>query len=270
MKNKKEEKQYLIKWQRKDYFNLIKAVNKYNKRIEELEKMDLDISLPKKIRYKDLYNKKGELIEAGVKSDILTRKQLNQTLSTLKRINFKSAIDEIKLQSGEVISKWEYNDIMKRKNIAEEYLRRKIDEERRNTSFKGISNDKLDKLTATLETIENFEDKKGRDLRYALNRIKTLGNIDYEIKKADTFKTNFMGALKEGASNFKNYKLLNDKLKSIRNPKEFYNFVSQSDTLMDLFLWYDDETGLIQTGAFKNNEEGFNDALVKLGFDIEF
>lgn len=257
--NENKEKQYLIKWQRKDYGKLIKAVNQYNKRIKELNELDLDINLPTKpLNYKD------------IKEDIITRKQLNQTLSTLKRINFKSATDEIKLQSGEVISKWEYNDIMKRKNIAEEYLRRQIDEERRNTSFKGLSNEKLEKLTSTLETIEKFENKKGDNLRYALNRIKTLGNVDYEIKKADTFKTNFMYALKEGSSTFKNYKLLNDKLKTIRNPKEFYEYVSQSETLMDLFIWYDDETGTLQYGGFKSNEDAFNDALVKLGFDIDF
>lgn len=254
----KDEKQYLIKWKRKDYGKLIKAVNQYNKRINELNALDLDISLPNKpLVYKD------------IKEEIVTRKQLNQILSTLKRINFKSAIDKIVLESGEAISKWEYYDVMKKKEIAETYLRKQIEEELSNLTYKGLKNERIEKLEATLRTIENFQNKKGDSLRYALDRIKKVGSIDYEIKKASTFKENFMYALKEASSNFSNYKILKNKLDTIKNPKEFYEFVSQSETLMDLFIWYDDETGTLQYGGFKSNEDAFNDAIVKLGFDIE-
>ena len=82
------------------------------------------------------------------------------------------------------------------------------------------------------------------------------------MKKAQTFKDNFMYALKEGASTFKNYKLFYNNLKKMKNPKEFYNFVKDSDTLMDLFVWYNDETGTLTYGSFKNNEEAFNKALI--------
>ena len=248
-----KDKQYLIKWQRKDYGKLIKAVNKYNKRINELNQLNLEVDIPKPIEYKE------------IKKEILTRKQLNQTLSTLKRINFKSAMDEITLQSGEIISRWEFNDIMKRKQIATEIISKQIEEETKNLTYKGLKNDRIKKLEKTLETIENFENKKGEQLRYSLERIKKLGQIDYEIKKANTFRDNFMYALKEGASTFKNYKLLKEELTKLKNPKQFYDFISQSTILMDLFIWYDDETGHLQYGGYKGNEEAFNDALVKLG-----
>ena len=174
-------------------------------------------------------------------------------------------MDEVILQSGEIISKWEYNDIMKRKEIATETISRQLEEETKNLTYKGLKNDRIKKLEKTLETIENFETKTGSELKYSLERIKKLGQIDYEIKKAQTFRDNFMYALKEGASTFKNYKLLKRELGKIKNPKQLYDYISQTPILMDLFLWYDDETGHLKYGGFSKNEEAFGDALVKLG-----
>ena len=244
------DKQYMIKWSRKDYGKLRSSINQFNKRVKELEAMDLNVKIPSAINYND------------IKEDILTRKQFNQTISTLKRLNFKSAMDEVELQSGDTISKWEYNDVMKRRQIAIEYVTKEIEEETKNLTYKGLKNERIERLEATLKTLENFENKQGDKLRYALDRIKKLGNIDYEIKRANTFRDNFMYALKEGASTFKNYKLLKQELEKIKNPKDFYEFVSKSDTFMDLFIWYDDKTGTLKYGGFKSNEDAFNSALV--------
>lgn len=251
-----KDKQYLIKWTRKDYGKLRSSVNRFNKRIDELQQLDLNVKLPTKLNYSDL------------KEDILTRKQLNQTLSTLKRLNFKSAMDEVEIASGEIISKWEFNDVIKRREIAIDYVTKQIEEETKKQTYKGLKNDRLIRLEKTLKTLENFQNKEGDKLRYALERIKKIGNIDYEIKKAKTYRDNFMYALKDGASTFKNYKVLKERLEGIKNPKDFYEFVSQNDTLMDLFLWYDDETGTLKYGGFKSNEDAFNNALIDLGISI--
>lgn len=251
-------KEYMIKWTRKDYSNLRKSINQFNKKIKELEKLESEMELPNVINYKD------------IKADILTRKQLKQTLSSLNRIRFKNAFDEIKLSSGEIISRWEYNDIMKKQPIAIEKIEKDLKEEMKNQSFKGLKNEKVERLESTLKTLQNFQNKQGSSLRYSLNRIRKIGGIDYEMKKAQTFKDNFLKALKEGASTFKNYKMFAKDLEKIKNPKEFYNYVKDSDTFMDLFIWYNDETGTITYGNFNNNEEAFNNALINdFGYELE-
>lgn len=242
-------REYLIKWQRKDYSNLKKAVNQFNKKIKEFEKIDKDLILPDIVNYQDL------------KSDIVTRKQLNQTINSLNRIKFKSALDEIELASGEKITRWEYQDVIRKQPKAIEKIQKDLEKEYNNT-FKGLKNDRIIKLENTLKTLNNYQNKEGASLKYALDRIKKIGQVDYEMKKAKIFKDNFLYALKEGAVKFKNYKLFYNDLKKIKNPKEFYEYVKDSDTLMDLFTWYDDETGTLKYGAFKSNEDAFNNALV--------
>lgn len=245
----------MIKWNRNDYLQLQKAVRQFNKRINVLQKYDLvDYDLPDEVVYKDL------------KKDILTRKQLNQTLSSLSSFQRGSAIDEVKLQSGDIISKWQMGEIIKRKPIAIETIKNQLAQEVANeeerTSFKGLVNERIDRLQQTLNTLENYDKKTGQALKYAIDRIMKVGSVDYELKKAQTFRDNFMYALKEGASTFENYKLLKQKLDSIKDPKEFYDYLKNSDTFMDLFIWYKEGEGLTY-GGFNSNEEAFNSALEK-------
>ena len=245
-------KEYLIKWSKNDYSNLRRAVNQFNKKIKEFQKIDNELELPNLFKYKEL------------KEDIITRKQLNQTLSSLNRIKFKNAFDKITLSSGEKISRWEYQDIMKRQPQAITQVKKSLKEEysKMPKEFKGLKNDRIQKLESTLKTLKSFDKKSGTSLRYSLDRIRKLGNVDYEMKRAQTFKDNFLKGIKEGASTFKNYKMFYNDLKKIKNPKEFYDFVKDSDTLMDIFIWYNDETGSLTYGSFKNNEEAFNNALI--------
>ena len=134
-----------------------------------------------------------------------------------------------------------------------------------------MKNERIDRLETTLETLQNFQTKKGQSLRYSLDRIRKIGNVDYKLKKAETFRENFMTALKEGAGNFDNYKMFEKDLKKIKNPQDFYNYVKNSDTFMDIFVWYNDEGGAIVYGNFKNNEDAFNRALVEdFNYNIEF
>lgn len=252
----------LIKWTKEDYLRLQKATRDFNKKIKTLEKYDLvDYELPDILVYKEL------------KKDILTRKQLNQTLSTLNAFQKSNALDEVKLQSGEIISKWQQNEIIKRKPQAilkiESDLAEEFANEENRTSFKGLVNERIDRLNQTLNTLENYDKKTGKALKYAIDRILKIGSVDYKLKKAQTFRDNFMYALKEGASTFKNYKQFKKELDNIKNPIEFYDYLKNSDTFMDLFVWYKENDG-ITYGAFASNEEAFNTALEKdFGLELE-
>ena len=52
-----------------------------------------------------------------------------------------------------------------------------------------------------------------------------------------------------------------DKLKSIENPIQFYNYVKQSNILSDLFLFYKDNATAQTYGGFKDNQEAFDTAI---------
>jgi hypothetical protein len=69
----------------------------------------------------------------------------------------------------------------------------------------------------------------------------------------------------EQMSNYDNYELLKDKLDSIKNPEDFYNYISQSTTLSDLFNYYETSPEAQTYGGFDNNQEAFNRALSQLG-----
>ena len=203
----------------------------------------------------------------------MTRKQLNQTLSSLHNFQKSNALEEVELESGEIISQWQASEIARRRPQAiakiQSDLAEEIANEENRTSFKGLTNERIDRLEQTLHTLENYDKKTGKELQYAINRITKIGNVDYKLKKAQTFRDNFMYALKEGAKTFTNYKLLKRELDKIKNPLDFYDKLKNSDTFMDLFLWYKEGEGLVY-GAFKDNEEAFNTALVNdFGIDLK-
>ena len=66
-------------------------------------------------------------------------------------------------------------------------------------------------------------------------------------------------------SNYKNYDLLKNKLDSIKNPEQFYEYVSQSTTLNDLFNYYEASPEAQTYGGYDNNQAAFNKGLNELG-----
>lgn len=245
----------LIRWKKQDYLKLQQAVRDFNRKIKILKKYELfDYNLPEQIKYKE------------IKKDILTRKQLNQTLSSLNAFQKANALNEVRLQSGEIITRWQELEILKKKPLAIAKIKADLYEEIANEenrmSFKGLVNERIDRLQQTLNTLENYDKKTGESLKYAIDRITKIGNLDYKLKKAQTFRDNFMYALKEGARTFKNYKIFIKELEKIKNPVEFYDYLKNSDTFMDLFVWYKESEGLTY-GAFASNEEAFDSALEK-------
>lgn len=264
-----------IKWSKQDYLNLQRATREYNKRIRLLEKYDLvDYALPKEKVYKDM------------KRQIMTREQLNQTLRYLNDFKKASAIDEITLASGETISRWQLEQIQKLQpqaiaKVEEQLMKeRQLSEERH--GYKGIANEKIDRLESTLETLKAYDFKTGKELEYAIKRIEKIGSHDYEIIKAQTFRNNFMKTFEAGLSSYENYEMFKEKLESIKDPRDFYDYISQSDFLMDAFVLYDSKAKAMSKArktnadngydysAYGSNEEAFNNALkYDFGFDIK-
>lgn len=193
----------------------------------------------------------------------MTRKELNRQINSLKNFLKEDATDIIELSSGEEITKWERDELKKLERNATRRLKNEL-----------ASIDKIEKpyttqreieINAQLNNLKSWQNKKGFEFNKMKSRLQNIGTLDYEIKKASVYKENYMNSMREAFSNFENFEVLENKLKTIKNPKSFFKYIQQSDYLSDLFLYYDDESGTLVYGGLSSNEEIFNSELIKLG-----
>lgn len=235
-----------IRWRRGDYISLGKAVSKFNKKIKQLETEENKLYLPEVQNYKNL------------KDDITTRKELNRVVKMLREFNSDNA-NIYETESGEKITEWEHRQIQKSINIAKRRL---------NKELKGIDNIKQPYTTqeetqirGQLNNLNKFEKLTGYDFNRFRRRVRSMGKLDYNMRKAIQYRENYMKAI-SNLSSYEKYPLFKKQLESIKNPIEFYNFIQKSDIMSDMFLWYDDNAGLTY-GAFVTNEDAFNYALAE-------
>lgn len=193
----------------------------------------------------------------------MTRKELNRQINSLKNFLKEDATEIIELSSGEEITRWERDELKKLERNATRRLKNEL-----------ASIDKIEKpyttqreieINAQLNNLKTWQNKKGFEFNKMKSRLQNIGTLDYEIKKASVYKENYINAMREAFSNFENFKVLENKLKTIKNPISFFKYIQQTDYLSDLFLYYDDESGTLFYGGLSSNEEIFNSELVKLG-----
>lgn len=237
----------LIRWKKGDYIKLGQAVSRFNKIVNELD-VDERSYLPDLKDYKE------------IKEHITSRKELNRILKALRRANFENLKETRILESGESISKYEWKEV----NYAKRRALRNLQKERETILSTrpsiGMGEERLDEIKAIENSFQKLQTKTGRELKNLINRIFSVGRSDYKLSKEKLFMENFYKAL-EGVQNFENYEILKKQLDKIKNPTKFYEYVSKSPILMDLFLWYQEPDSLIY-GAFNSNEEAFNSSLV--------
>ena len=237
----------VIRWKRSDYAKLSYAVRQFNKKISELEALEKDY-LPEQYNYQEL------------RDSIYSRRELNRIIKGLNRFTTRESQQRmITLPGGEEISNWEYSELkkaMKRSNERITDMARDIV-----NNDKNVMGDKeFKQLLRTKESINDLFNRSGYEFRRTKERAETWGKMDYELYRAEIFRENFMNSLKQ-MKTYKNYKLLLNKLKTIKNTIEFYRFVKQSDILSDLFLFYKDKATAQTYGGFVDNQEAFNTAL---------
>lgn len=246
-----------IKWKQKDYLSLGKAVSEFNKKVNRLQQEESKLYLPELKNYKD------------IKSKILTRNELNRVLKSLKRFSEKGAEDLYITKAGERMTKWERGELGKQMNIAKRGLlssAKKLEIPMKSGYSKAqMGSLEYKEILANLRSLKNLELKSGGDFIRMKDRLEYFGNLDYKMLKATIFRENFEKALIEsGAQNFANYEILEKKLRRIKNPENFYKYISQSNVLMDIFEYYKEGDGIIY-GGFLTEEERFDYALTELG-----
>lgn len=235
-----------IRWRHGDYVTLGKAVAEFNRKINELQTEENKLYLPEIQEYSNL------------KQDITTRKELNRIVKMLKTFNSDNA-SLYETESGEKITEWEYQQIKSNIRTA----KRRLNQELAGIDKKSqpYTSQEETQIRGQLNNLNKFEKLTGYEFNRFRRRVRSMGSLDYSMRKAIVYRENYMKAI-ESLSSYENYPAFKKQLDSIRNPMEFYNFIQQSDIMSDLFLWYDNNAGLTY-GAFVTNEDAFNYALAE-------
>ena len=246
----------LIRWRRGDFIKLGQAVSRFSKIVSSLDTDEREF-LPDLKEYKE------------IKNHITSRKELNRVIKSLRRVDTENLLNTKILESGEEISKWEYQELNKARKRAFRNLALEKESILKDRPSIGMGDERLSEIRAIENSFVSLEFRTGSDLKRIKERIFSIGRTDYELAKAELFRKNFYKAL-EGISNFQNYDKLKKELDKIKNPIKFYEYVKQSPILMDLFLWYKESDSLFY-GSFSSNQEAFDSSLLfHLGItDIE-
>jgi len=244
----------LIRWKIDDYKELEKAVNSFNRKIKRLEKRG-NIPLPKTLDYVE------------TRKEIKSRKELNRIIKSLEDFKKKDSEKIIKLESGAELTSWEYGEVKRARTRAKRRLIKEANIIKMNRNVQlGMGDERLSQIESVIESFDKLEKKKGFELKRTIASIFIQGSVDVELKRAETFRKNFMESLKE-ASSLENYDKLVYNLDKIKNPIDFYNKVSKSQIAMDFGVWYNEiseGSDNISYGAFATSQDMFNQMLNEL------
>jgi len=106
-------------------------------------------------------------------------------------------------------------------------------------------NEEYRKLEAQLNSIQNVFKKRGKQFKEAVASIGNLGSSDYEIRRALSYKENYLKMF----AKFKNseyYEAIVKKLNSFENPITFYNkllSLTYGEYIVDIPFMYDAQQG---------------------------
>ena len=247
---------YKIKWKKGDLISLGKAVSQFNKKINELQKEENKLYLPEKIDFNE------------AKENIFTRKELKRLINSLRRFQKEGAEELYKTQSGEEMTKWERQELGIQSRIAQTRLRKELKELNKPTdsgfSKAQMGSQRVKEIKAQIENLRQIEKKSGYEFNMLKRRIQNVGKSDYSMRKAIIFRENYYKML-ENYKNYENYERFIFELDKIKNPKSFYEFISQNELLADINYMYDlSGQGIL---GITDNEK-FNYMLETIGIDV--
>ena len=200
----------LIRWRRNDSERLSKAINHFNKVAREMSKEGFEV--PEKVNYNKL------------RDHIDSRKELDAVIDSLNSLNERTIKEQVTLSSGEKISLYNYNEALRRKDVAEKNLyieMNKIQSARALSENKYMGEERITEIQDTLESLDKtFNSKESLDRMS--KRLAFIGREDYELARNKLFRDNFMKSL-DNIKNFDNYDVLKKELNKIKNPNKFSN-----------------------------------------------
>lgn len=208
-----------------DYLRLDEAVEEFNRKVILMGKLENKAGLPELIDSDDL------------RQQIVKKAELNKYIENLERFSSKNA-ERVTLDSGELITKWEKSTLLKEQNIALKNIEKQLEK------TNPYDKDNVERLQATIKNIKGFENLTKGNLKDTIERIHRVGRSDYEYRRALTFRENYYKSL-ETYQNFEFYELWKKRLDEFTDPIAFYNFISKSEEMIDLFVYYKGGEGLV-------------------------
>lgn len=249
--------QTLIRWRKEDSIALSRAINTFNRNVRKLRRQEgSNLYLPDLVTYDKL------------RDDIKSRNEFNRVISSLREFSNKNEQELMETISGQPITKWEYNQITKARSRAIRNLTNEKIRLSSNINRMLMGDERIRQIESTIENLNNLENVKGYDFKRTMERALKLGAMDIELKQALVYRKNFMNALEE-MSGYENYDMLISELNKIKNPIKFYEYVRQSETLSDLFIYYKDKATSQTYGGFASNQDAFNKGLQDLGISLD-
>lgn len=251
-------KQTRIQMTNEDFITLEKAVNKFNKKVRELERLTDDSSyLPETRNFKE------------VLKSFETRDEFNRIVKSLNNFSTqKSSGVRVTLETGQEISRWELTELNRARRRAYKNLMTEKETILNERISIGIGDERLREINRQLEKVENVLKTNQRDFNRIKGQVFKYGSIDYYFKQDLLFQKNFLEAIKD-LRYLENYDILLNEINKRKNPTDLWNWVKNSEILADVFLWYDDEKGNRSYGAFASNDQRLDRALEELGIEID-
>ena len=251
-------KQTRIQMSNEDFITLEKAVNKFNKKVRELERLTDDSSyLPETRNFKE------------VLKSFETRDEFNRIVKSLNNFSTqKSSGVRVTLETGQEISRWELTELNRARRRAYKNLMTEKETILNERISIGIGDERLREINRQLEKVENILKTNQRDFNRIKDQIFKYGSTDYYFKQDLLFQKNFLEAIKD-LRYLENYDILLNEINKRKNPTDLWNWVKDSEILADVFLWYDDEKGNRSYGAFASNDQRLDRALEELGIEID-
>lgn len=206
--------------------------------------------MPDLVNYQDL------------KEAITTRKELNRVINSLRRFQKEGAEELYITESGERLSKWERRELGIQSRIAQTRLRKELKELNKplesGYSRAQMGSARVREIEAQIRNLKQIENKKGYEFKKLSLRIRNVGTSDYNMKRAITYRENYIKEM-EKYSHLENYEKLEKFFNSLKNPISFYEAVSKNELTKDLTY---------QSDSYFT-EQAFNSFLEDLGIEIE-
>lgn len=225
---------YRIKWERGDFIRLGQAVSRFNKQINKLVNKENKKILPSYFNYEELKNK------------IYTRKNLNQIIKDLNRFSRGSENQIIEKENGIRLTKWEDKITKRQQRRAIKNLKKEIEPYKKEVKGSGgysrasMGNVDYINLEKKLKEIENYNKVKDLDkYRRITKSIESIGNYDYQLKKATIFRNNYLKVITDYYRNFSNFDILMSKFEYLKDPFIFYEAIKNTEIINDLTLQSD-------------------------------
>lgn len=215
-----------MRWKRKDYLTVEKAIQDFNTKIKKLQKEEAKPYLPEELKLSD------------VRETIVSRNELKRFLASLRDFKVKGAEKKVVLEGGEEITDWEQKQLQKQRKIMQARLEQEMAELNvpleSGFSRAQMGSFKFAELQAKMNQVLGLEKKKGQAFERAKKAIIGQGRLDYNLRKAKIFKQNYIDVLTR-YKHYDNYNKLIRKIESM-SYNRFWEFVKlhEPDLLADL------------------------------------